>query len=315
MSFATAQAGLLPAQMRKVPPDMADHLLRRGEWSLCAMEHSRLGPVRFEAPAVPFHHLALPLERVPLKFGLQVEGRRHYGRNAPDTLTIIEAGVGGTTMWDAVYESACLYFTTQALCLALGRDVEDAAHRISTRIELHAPALARLLHALHADAAVGQPHGALVGDAIFVALAAQLVPDRAPPRAYSRPHAPDWRVRRALEYIHAGLTGTLDLASIAAAAATSPFHLNRTFRATLGCSIWQYVLRERARCAIALMHDPRLSLGDVAHQAGFETYASFIAAVRGAFGQPPARLRRALIGHHAADPESSLSADDAGRNR
>lgn len=55
---------------------MTAALVRRGEWSLCAMEHSRIGPAHIEAAGVPFHHLALPLERVPLKFGLKIEGHR-----------------------------------------------------------------------------------------------------------------------------------------------------------------------------------------------------------------------------------------------
>ncbi len=290
---ASALTGPTPAQMRKVPPDMADAVLRRGEWSLCAMEHSRIGPVHFDAPGAPFHHLALPLEPVPLRFGLGIEGRHQHGRNAPDILTMIEAGVGGMTTWDGTYESACFYFTSESLAVALARDIEGSACAIHTRVDLHAPALARLLHALHADAVAGQPHGMLVGDSIFVALATQLVPDGERRRIRIRSDARDWRVRRALEYIHAHLADALDIVSIAAAATTSPFHLNRAFRIAVDCSIWQYVLRERARYAAALMRDRRLTLMQVAQCSGFETYASFIASVRREFGVSPAKLRNA----------------------
>lgn len=295
MSSLDVAAQLLPANLSKLPPDLSDALLRRGEWSFCAMDHSRLGPIDFEAPGAPFHHMALPMERVPLKFGLSVDGRRQIGRNAPDVLTVIEAGAGGRTTWDATFESACFYFTTHSLGVALGCEIEERAHGVRTAVEFQSPRLVRLLRALHVDAEAGQPHGSLIGDAIFVALAAQLVPkgdhQRVPPRGAGEAS----RVKRAIEHIQANLTDRLDIAGISAAASTSPFYLNHAFRAVLGCSIWQYVLRERARLGFALMRDVRHSLAEVSQLAGFETYASFIASVRNEYGSLPRDLRRTLI--------------------
>lgn len=259
------------------------------------MEHSRIGAIEFDAPAAPFHHLALPLERTALRFGLNMDGRRQHGRNAPDTLTMIEAGAGGTTRWDDVFESACLYFTDAALAFALGREEDQLGHDVRTRVELHAPGLVRMLYALHWDSAAGQPHGTLVGDAIFVALAAQLVPQGEHRRLVTRLGSEPSRVRRALEHIHANLTERLGIAEISVAASTSPFYLNHAFRAALGCSIWQYVLRARARYAMMLMHDRRLTLTEVSQLAGFDTYASFIGATRQEFGDRPSRLRKALV--------------------
>ena len=92
-----------------------------------------------------------------------------------------------------------------------------------------APAVCRLLHALYEDAARGQPHGTLVGDSIFIALAGLLASAGIGWRGYARPGTADWRTRRALEYIHAHLTDHLNVQSIAAAAGSSPFHLSRQF--------------------------------------------------------------------------------------
>ncbi len=153
----------------------------------------------------------------------------------------------------------------------------------------------RLLRALHADAANGCPHGALVGDSLFAALAAQLVPSSTLAHDALVATVGDRRVRRALEYIHAHLHGPMRVQEIADAAASSPFHLARCFRAALGCSLWHYVLRERARRAGVLMHRPGLSLAQVAGACGFETYASFVTAVRREFGVSPASLRSSLL--------------------
>lgn len=285
---------LSPDDLRKIPPELADAIVRRGEWSFCAMEHSRIGAIEFDAPGAPFHHIALPLERAPLRFGLHMDGRRQWGRNAPGMVTMIEAGAGGRTRWDATFESACFYFTDAALATALGCEGERIDHDIRTRVELDAPDLVRLLLALFSDAADGQPHGPLVGDAIFLALAPKLIMRSAHLKLPSRRGGESDRVRRALEQIHAHLTDRLDIAAIASGAATSPFYLNHMFRAVMGCSIWQYVLRERAKYAAVLMRDPERSLMEVSLSAGFETYASFISATRNTFGNTPARLRQCL---------------------
>lgn len=280
--------GIAPAALSKIPPSMRRAVLCRGEWSLCAMDHSRLDPICIEDSGVPFHHLALPLGTRP-RLGMHVDGHRQRAEFAPDAVIVVEAEAGATTWWDDPFESACFYFTPDALESAIGRDVGPGTHRIRTTPNLHMPIAVHLLRALYADAAAGQPHGSLIGDSIFVALAAQLTAGSPITTAPSRT---DRRVRRALEYIHAHLTcEALSIPSIAAAAATSPFHLSRVFRTALGCPIWQYVLRERARHARILMRDASLSLVDVSMAAGFETYSSFASALRREFGCTPGALR------------------------
>ncbi|RZZ90348.1 AraC family transcriptional regulator [Pseudoxanthomonas winnipegensis] len=279
------------SEMRKVPPWLSHTVSARASWSWCAMEQSCFGPVQLDAPALPFHHLSLPLDRGALRMGMCVDGRRHVARMGQDDIGIIAAGDGGRFWWDRPVDSACLYFTDAALGEIVGHEVTDRSHGLRSTLQLRAPAIAGLLRVLRTDAATGQPHGALVGDAVFVALIPQLMPMA---RVPSGPRAADWRVGRALAYIHAHLSEPLDLASIAQAAASSPFHLARAFRARMGCTLWRYVLRERARGACWRLRDERLSLAAVAQAAGFVSYAGFIAAMRHEFGQSPQQLRQAL---------------------
>lgn len=286
--------GLPPGALGKLPADAADMLIHRGEWSWCAMEHSRIGAIELRETGAPFHHIALPLERRPLRFTFAMAGRRQHGRSAPDTVAMIEAGSEGTSHWDDVLESACLYFTDAALARALGIEDQRVDHAVRTQLDHHSPALSRLVHALHADASAGQPHGALIGDAIFMALAAHLVPSRAIKARHGTCRDEPWRVRNALAFIHAHLSDDLTLARIADAAATSPFYLNHAFRHAIGCSIWQYVLRARARYAALMMRDDQAALVTIALAAGFTTYAGFISAFRREFGMTPARVRHAV---------------------
>lgn len=281
--------GLTPARLTKIPSDLASSILTRGEWSYCALDHSRLEAIELEEEGSPFHHLALPLEPRPLHFRLKMDGRARYGRNAPGTVAMIEAGATGRSRWDGAFESACLYFTDDALRHALGNERANTHHRIRTGIDSHAPVLARLINALYWDALKGQPHGSLIGDAIFLALAAQVSPQVLQRRAAGK-HGEAWRVRNALDFIHASLTEELSIVKIAAAAGTSPYYLNHAFRAAIGCSIWQYVLRERARFAFLLIQGRSTLLTEIAYSAGFSSYAGFVAIMRREFGHTPAKL-------------------------
>ncbi len=101
-------------------------------------------------------------------------------------------------------------------------------------------------------------------------------------------------VRRTLEYIHACLTEDIDVCSIAQAAETSPFHLSRSFRNAVGCSIWQYVSRRRVEVATGLMRDSALTLAEVAGMSGFDSYSTFAATFKAARGVSPARFRASL---------------------
>lgn len=279
--------------LRKLPDDRPDLLRARGQWSSCAMEHSLIPAIELEEPGWAFHHLALPLGPTRPRMVLKVDSGHEHGRAPPETLTMIQAGVTGSARWDAPMESACLYFTDGAMAGALGVAPEGVRQAIRSRLHYRAPGMARLLRALLADASAGQPHGTLIGDAIFLAVAAQLVPRAARPAHASRGGEP-WRVRTALAFIHAHLGEELDIAQIADAAATSPYYLNRAFRAALGCSIWQYVLRARAQCALALLHDSNATLVQVADAAGFSSYAGFIDAIRRVCGRTPAQVRQAI---------------------
>src|SRR5580765_1181265 len=158
------------ASLRRIPPQMQDAVLHRGEWSLCAMEHSLIGPVRIDDPGMPFHHLMLPLGERPLTLGQEMDGRCRRSGAAHDLVGVIEAGSAGVSWWNAPLESACFYFMPEALGVVLGDDVAPAKHVIRSTPGAQTAIVARLLRALWADATNGQPHGRLIGDSIFLVL-------------------------------------------------------------------------------------------------------------------------------------------------
>ena len=82
------------------------------------------------------------------------------------------------------------------------------------------------------------------------------------------PHAPR-AVHRALEYIHANLTGNPSLEDIAGAARMSVFHFARTFRKATGTGPHRYLVQARIEKVKSLLRSSEQSLATIAGATGF----------------------------------------------
>lgn len=284
-----------PATLSRVPPWFRHTISRRGEWSLCTLERSCFGPMHDPTPAVPFHHFGVRLDRSPMKMGWVMDGRQSNTGLTAGHVSIIPAGASARVWWNRPVDFACLYFTPASLAAAAGGDTVATDLEIRPAIGVLCPTIVKLIQAIHADAVAEHPYGKMVGDAIFISIASLLVNDRR--IVQDRPcrsGVGDKRVRHALEYIHSHLCVEMNLLSIARASETSPFHLSRSFRSAVGCSIWQYVARERIRVAVGLMRDAALSLTQIAMMAGFESYSSFAATFKASRGASPSQFRESV---------------------
>ncbi len=283
-------------ELSRVPPWFRHTISRRGVWRLCTLEQSCFGPMHDPTPSAPFHHFGVRLDRAPVKMGWMLDGKCMDTDLPYDHVSVIPAGASFTGWWDRPVDFACLYFTPAALAVAAGEEMMlGAKGEIRPVLSLPSPTLCKLVRALHADAAMGHPYGKMFGDSLFVSMAALLVHDgRIVQPRFSREGLGDRRIRRTLEYIHAHLCEEMDVCSIAEAVDSSPYHLSRTFRSAVGCSIWQYVSRSRVELATGLMRDAGLTLAQVAMMSGFDSYSTFAATFKSVRGESPARFRAAL---------------------
>lgn len=99
------------------------------------------------------------------------------------------------------------------------------------------------------------------------------------------------RVARAMAFVNANLDGMLDLERVAQAAAFSPCHFHRIFRAIAGETLAEYIARTRLQRAAKDLIDARLPLPRIARRAGYSGVAAFTRAFRLAYGVPPAAYR------------------------
>jgi AraC family transcriptional regulator len=102
----------------------------------------------------------------------------------------------------------------------------------------------------------------------------------------------DARMRRVLDYISARVADEITLGELAQVADLSTFHFARMFKLAIGVSPQRYVSRMRLEKAMAEIAGGRLSLVQIALNAGFSSQASFTRAFSRATGMTPAEYRR-----------------------
>jgi AraC family transcriptional regulator len=107
------------------------------------------------------------------------------------------------------------------------------------------------------------------------------------------------RINRVMDHIRANLTGDLRLETLARVAHFSPYHFHRVFKSVVGETINEFTHRLRLQKAAShLIHNPRLSITEIALQCGYSSPSSFARDFRGTFGMSATQFRNG--GHETA---------------
>jgi AraC family transcriptional regulator len=100
------------------------------------------------------------------------------------------------------------------------------------------------------------------------------------------------RVTRAYQLISRHIDRPIDIAGLAKEAAFSLYHFHRIYRAMVGETVVETHRRLRLERAAKRIIYTRLSITDIALEAGYETPQAFSRAFKGRFGQTPAGYRK-----------------------
>lgn len=137
--------------------------------------------------------------------------------------------------------------------------------------------------------------GRLYADSLATALAVHLVKSYASVEPVIRNYKgglPQYKLRRALEFINDNLAEDLSLASVAAAANSSESHFARLFKQSTGRAPYQYVTERRVECAKHLLATTDLPLTEIALLVGFSSHSHFTAVFRKLTGITPKAYRQ-----------------------
>jgi AraC family transcriptional regulator len=212
-------------------------------------------------------------------------------RTAAGTVGVRPRGVAHGSRWHS---------EVRALIVALRVTLLDsAAESLGLRSSILAPATGRdsaarhLILALRDEVESGGAGGLLFADSIGMALAVHVLRRYAAAIAVrggdGRLSTP--QLRAALDFIAAHLADNPSLAEVSAATALSPYHFARRFKASLGVSPHQFMLRARVERAKTLLADRRHSLVEIGLATGFANQSHFTTAFRRLVGVTPKRYR------------------------
>jgi len=98
-------------------------------------------------------------------------------------------------------------------------------------------------------------------------------------------------VYRAVRFIGYNLHRPLTVDEIADSVHVSPKHLCRLFDRNLGISPKRYVITEKLRRATALLCESNMTVGEIAHEVGYNSPLAFSAAFRKETGKSPSDTR------------------------
>jgi AraC-like DNA-binding protein len=110
------------------------------------------------------------------------------------------------------------------------------------------------------------------------------------PKAPSLSPAARRRVVQAALWLDEHAHEAVELADVAKAVASSPFHLLRQFSRVFGVTPHQYLIRCRLRRAAVLLADDEASVTDVAYAVGFGDLSNFVRTFGRAAGVSPSRF-------------------------
>lgn len=102
------------------------------------------------------------------------------------------------------------------------------------------------------------------------------------------------KLRQVCSYIEAHLQGVIRLDDLAETVNLSRYHFCRLFKQSVGVSPYQYILQQRIKKARQLLHNPDLSLVNVALASGFASQSHFSRHFRQHMGVTPYGYRKTL---------------------
>lgn len=217
----------------------------------------------------------------------------HHGSPPPGDIVFLPKGVSFPTHCDPGNHSLlCLTFENDRARRLF--DSEEMLGDLSPCFDVRVPrirqALARLAEEVR-NPGFGQD---ILVESIAVALVVDLcrhLSEQGKVRGSTTGRIADWRLRRLREQIDAGLSGSLSVADLAAECGMSARHLIRTFKASTGVTLSNFIADARIERAKQELMADDMMIKVIAGNCGFQSAAAFSAAFRKATGLTPRQYR------------------------
>ena len=250
------------------PPDMVSH---PGDDRHCIAINLRSSSIRFLCGGMPVFD----------------------GRLGAGAVHVTAPGIATAAVYASASDVLHL-FVPQSVLAACYADQFGHPHDGELRMDdpfFHAdPALERLGQALAVAHSQDPGLGRIFADSVALAIVARVVANHFQ-RIASNTRAvttlPQWRLRRAIEFIDANLSAPIGLADIARSTGLTRMYFAAQFRRTTGMRPHEYLVRRRIEHAQDLLRGNEGSVLEVAMRCGFRSQAHFTTVFKRFVGDTP----------------------------
>jgi AraC family transcriptional regulator len=177
---------------------------------------------------------------------------------------------------------------------AAGSDIDIAPADIEPEFGARDPHIHHLGLSLLEEMKCATAAGRAYVDLLAAALALHLLRRQSapPPRTPSEGgRMPEYKLRRALDYISDRLGEELRVADIAEAVNVSPHHFTRLFKQAAGLAPYQYIMQKRIEMAKRLLVETEHRIARIALDSGFQSQSRFTTLFRRYTGTTPRAYR------------------------
>jgi len=183
---------------------------------------------------------------------------------------VVPAGIDGEWTDEADCTILRVWFDDRFVrSIAEQMDRPWGAREIRPHLQLRDPRINSLAGALLAEIETGAASDPLFAESIATAMVVRLLGGADASQGRATATLAAHKAARVTDYIESHLDQRLTLEALAALVDLSVPHFKALFRETLGMPVHQYVVRRRVERARALLMEGKLSLSQVALEAGF----------------------------------------------
>jgi AraC family transcriptional regulator len=265
-------------------------------WSGIVVEQHRLPPAEMPEHSVIGHGISVNVSTQPTSFA-RTRGRDGWDDRPtnPGHCRILTYGESHPSRWLQTYNEVSLIIDPQFVADVVGDGL--AADRIEfiSRHSIVDSVVADFAATFRVELAADAPNGVTYAESLTVSLVLHLLANY----SVAKPKVPSprgklnaFQLRAVLECIASQLDDNVSLLTLARQAHISPFHFARLFRATVGVSPHQFVLRLRLERAVGFMKAGKMTLAQIAVECGFHDQPHFTRAFQRAFRITPAMYLR-----------------------
>lgn len=253
----------------------------------------------YRIPAADHHRIGVHVG-APVRAHCACDGHRVARVQAHGDADVVPAGMPGQWTDDGDCRILRVSFSDAfARMIFEQMELRPSQAQIHRRLQVRDPRIQHLAWALHAELEADDTSDPLYAESLCTALVVRLA--GCAPSFRGRRHAlAPKAAARVIDYIEANLERRMTLAELAALVAISVPHFKVLFRETLGMPVHQYIVQRRVERAKALLLEGRLSISQVALEAGFAHQSHMANWMNRLLGTTPREIARAAAIPHVA---------------